>query len=388
MSIKVGLLLEALDVLFFRDGRPFAAAGRAASGLPMPQTIAGALRTALLEAHGCDFARMHKIPSFSDAVRAGLPRSEDHWIAEVSFRGPWLARWVEKEPDKGLESRLQPERDRRKPELQQVEVLVPAPAVLHGRKKQQGDELYRLTPLGGNLPGWKSDDQHGLRPLWLRREEPTEAVDGFLAPAGLAAFLRGECPTKQQVVRRDQLLDFDHRTGIGIEPDRLSAQESQIYAASFLALRPKVGLYVEVVLPVPEHKKALERLAVLALGGEGRRARVTVLPEPFAWPSAPATSRTLLLLTTPGLFQERWRPGCLGPPRLAAAAVPGAVAFSGWDLARGGPKRTRFAAGAGSVYFLDGTPAGLPSDAPSLCDAAEDRALGWGCYLKGAWNDA
>ena len=43
---RVGLCLNPLDVLFFRDGRPFEAASRAYGGLPLPRTFAGALRTA------------------------------------------------------------------------------------------------------------------------------------------------------------------------------------------------------------------------------------------------------------------------------------------------------------------------------------------------------
>ncbi len=85
MSITVGLRPEALDVLFFRDRRPFAAAGRDTTGLPMPQTVAGALRTALLEAHGRDFRRMRKVPSFQEAVRK-IPPSFASW----RHRSGWL----------------------------------------------------------------------------------------------------------------------------------------------------------------------------------------------------------------------------------------------------------------------------------------------------------
>ncbi len=87
----------------------------------------------------------------------------------------------------------------------------------------------------------------------------------------------------------------------------------------------------------------------------------------------------MLVLTTPGLFAEGWRPRSLNP---VAAAVPSHVAFSGWDLARNGPKPTRFAAAAGSVLFFD-TPPQLPG--LSLCDDAEDGRLGWGCFLEGIW---
>ncbi|HPP52176.1 MAG TPA: type III-B CRISPR module-associated Cmr3 family protein, partial [Thermoguttaceae bacterium] len=55
---RVGLWLESLDVLFFRDGRPFSAATRVRSGPPMPQTLAGAIWTALLRQAGCDIPRL------------------------------------------------------------------------------------------------------------------------------------------------------------------------------------------------------------------------------------------------------------------------------------------------------------------------------------------
>ena len=102
------------------------------------------------------------------------------------------------------------------------------------------------------------------------------------------------------------------------------------------------------------------------------------------WPcgtNGPGEERRLLLLTAPGLFDRGWKPDRLAP---VGAAVPGHLAVSGWDLARSGPKLTRFAAAAGSVYFLDAS-----SDPPitdgSLCDR-EDAALGWGTFVEGTWS--
>jgi CRISPR/Cas system CMR-associated protein Cmr3 (group 5 of RAMP superfamily) len=57
---------------------------------------------------------------------------------------------------------------------------------------------------------------------------------------------------------------------------------------------------------------------------------------------------------------------------------------SGWDLARCGPKPARFAAAAGSVYFLHQLPTNLPE---VLSDLKEDRQQGWGCYAQGVWTD-
>jgi CRISPR-associated protein Cmr3 len=382
MSKPVGLRLDPLDTLFFRDGRPFGAATRASSGQPLPQTLAGAVGTALLQKYGCDFAALaaalqqRRGPGGAAELEQAVARAGGPpWVARLRVRGPWLARTLE---GNGLD------------------VLVPAPAILHRVKGGRGSadqRVYRLAPASADLPGWRESclpDQQGLRPLWLRHAEPTEAAGGYLAGAGLRCFLAGSADlAAEHLVRPDDLFGFDHRTGIEINADRLTAKEGSIYGASFLALRPAVRLYAEVELPddAPAGAEAFAHIPTLAFGGEGKRVAVVAkVPPVFAGldrtPSAPG-EKPLLLLTTPGLFRDGWRPGCLRD-RLAAAAVPGAVAVSGWDLARNGPKPTRFAAAAGSVYFLKD-----PLDAwpPSLCDDPGDGRQGWGCYVKGVWID-
>ncbi|NLF69581.1 MAG: type III-B CRISPR module-associated protein Cmr3 [Candidatus Anammoximicrobium sp.] len=368
-TARIGLCLEPLDVLFFRDGRPFAAATRATSGQPVPQTLAGAVWTALLTKFGCDFERLaeevRRRPIREAVLAAGTPE----WLVEVSVRGPWLARSSVTDGDG-------------------PDVLVPAPAMLHETKKKDAataqGELHSLWPLetGMTLPGWRPPAP-GLRPLWVRTTEATEIVYGYLDRAGQAAMLEGRVPPREHIVRADELFAYDHRTGIGVEPDRLTAEEGQIYAASFLALKPGACLYAEIVFP-PGHADAATGLSTLHFGGEGRRVAVRPVA-PFAWPDQkPAGNRKpFVWLTTPAHFQDGWRPRCLRN-HLVAAAVPGDVAVSGWDLARGGPKPTRFGVAAGSVYFLDSMPSNLPD---SLADSDEDRRQGWGCYLQGVWTD-
>ena len=162
-----------------------------------------------------------------------------------------------------------------------------------------------------------------------------------------------------------------------------------IYTASFLVLKPGVRWYVEIDLPPESPADMFSNGAVVSLGGEGRQARLERV-ERFSWPEASPSPKSdqagrLLLLTTPGLFEAGWRPKCLSPTdRLVAASVPGHLAVSGWDLARGGPKPARFAVPAGSVYFISNSLDTLPRG--SLADRPEDVLEGWGCYLKGAWN--
>jgi CRISPR-associated protein Cmr3 len=160
-----------------------------------------------------------------------------------------------------------------------------------------------------------------------------------------------------QLLKPEELFDFDRRTGIGINPDRLSAEEGLIYGATFLALKPEVAFYAEVVIPDDGDWTMLQRIKSVPFGGEGRRVRLEIRDEVYSWPepvSAHGNQKPLLLLTTPGLFAAGWRPAAI-EGRLLAAAVPGSAAVSGWDLARGGPKPNRFAAQAGSTYFPERT---------------------------------
>jgi len=268
---------------------------------------------------------------------------------------------------------------------------VPAPAALHVDKTSPGADrpaLHRLEPLpSGRLPGWQPPESApGLWPLWLRHPSPTESATGYLTPDGLRAFLTGESVEPDQLLQPGDLYEKDHRTGIGIHPDRLSVEESLIYTASFLALKPEVALYGEVLLPDGVDRTVLHNIGALRFGGEGRRVRVQILNQPYRWPEQAlptGSQKPLVLLTTPGLFRQRWKPAVLNGC-LLAAAVPGAVGVSGWDLARGGPKPNRFAVRAGSTYFLNEPLDPWPA---TLSDRDRDAEQGWGCYLKGVWND-
>ncbi len=366
-SITVGFVLDPLDVLFFRDGRPFTASERLLSGLPLPQTLAGAVRTALLQHVGCDFSRMRGVAAFADAVSHACGR-DGQWISRTTIRGPWLARRTA--GDTG------------------IDVFVPMPATLLQPKSGNGSHLHRLKPLAaGELPGWNPpSDQAALRPLWLRSLDPTESVAGFLTPVGLRQFLDGQAVCRAEVVRPDELYSLDHRTGIGISPDRLVAEESQIYGRAFLALKEGVSIYAEIVLPDDAPSPSvLDELRTMSIGGEGRHAAVRRLAKPFPWPRVTPTGKQkpLILLTPPCPFQCGWKPRVLAQ-QIIAAAVPGSIPFSGWDLANRCPKPTRFAVQAGSVYFLDSLP---ELEANSLAENDDERQLGWGCCLTGVWTD-
>lgn len=363
----VGVRLDPLDTLFFRDARPFDAAIRASGQLPYPQPLAGAMRTALLARHGFNFAdfsaRRRRNPREEEraALEAlGAPRN----ILDLHFRGPWLAL----------------------ANGNHAEPLLPVPLTLTRDEKKK--EWYRSDPLKDIPPGWSDPDS--LRPLWRKEGRDAKHPGGFLTPEGIGKFLAGGVPKDEDWLKSEDLYAFDHRTGIKIDPNSLTAAEGQIYGISLLALRPNVKrkgipedtalcLYAEVLTDsnptVPD---------LLPLGGEGRYVRAKAVPA-VAWPEAVEGKQNLWLLATPAFFPVGQPLPKVGSAQLKAAASGPPLAYSGWDVARGGTRPTRFAVPAGSVYFVEGDFA--PKE-ESLCVAEEDVAQGWGFVLRGVWQNA
>lgn len=352
MAARIGLILEPLDLLFFRDGRPFDI-GRVGSTTILPQTVAGALRTALLERAGCDFGALgHAARAGKSFAQALAEQSPDlAGIAEVSVGGPWF--------------------------FSDGQPLVPAPASL---LRDDNGEIAGLAPLRDALPSW-TPEEPGMLPLWTRSQVRAERFSGYLTLAGADRFLSGERPTPDQIVASDKLFETDSRTGIVVGSQTLTAETGQIYSADYLALTPGISLYVELSGSETALADAFADETAILLGGQTRYVRVRRRPEPVQWPRhRTGRAGSLLLLTTPAPFAAGWRPSGVD---ILAAAVPGHVAVSGWDLARGGPKPTRFAVQAGAVYFCRGA----APDRDSLSEG-DDALLGWGRFLEGGWDYA
>jgi CRISPR-associated protein Cmr3 len=209
-------------------------------------------------------------------------------------------------------------------------------------------------------------------------------VGGYLNQRGLKSFLAGGLPEVADLVKAEDLYGFDDRTGLAIATDTLTGMEGMLYGIRLLALKQGVCLYAEVAPGEGAPEDLVTRLAgPLPLGGEGRYVRVEALPRPCDWPEAPPAEGSLWLLTSAAPLKEAHRPDNLpASAKVLAAATAAPLAFSGWDVARNGPEKTRFAVPAGAVYFVEG---GFAPDQGSLC-AAEDAAVGWGLALRGRWT--
>lgn len=363
------ITLEALDGLFFRDGRPFGEGDRARSRLPMPQTLAGAVRTHALRSEGFDFRRLRRSSDATDPAEALLAAGAAAWAVELGVSGP-LPALVD--PDGALEP------------------LLPAPANLFWADEAK-ERIVRADPLAGTPPGWRS--REGLRPLWVRDARIGKPVTGYLRAQGASAWLGGGVPAAADIVEEAALFCRERRTGVTIDAASGTADEGLLYSVELL--RPRSRLRVSgagkrrvvftALVTWPEGGPQPEALfgepAAIPWGGEGRRAVVRLAPELVLPGHAAVAGRAAFWLLTPALFAERWRPDHAAG--LVAAAVPGAVAVSGWDLLRGEPKPNRFAVAAGAVYYFD--------PAPGSAEVAGDdelRRQGWGLGVWGGWSHA
>ncbi len=143
----------------------------------------------------------------------------------------------------------------------------------------------------------------------------------------------------------------------------------------------------------------------------GERRLVRWTKAEASWPALPSevstylgqggeTVRVRVVLLTPAIFAEGWKPGREAGQllfaragvraRLVAAVVPRPETISGWDFATQRPKATRRMVSAGSVFWLDlsGTPKERLQWAndvwmSNVSDDPQDRRDGFGLAAVG-----
>lgn len=370
------LVMEPLDVLFFRDARAFGAGAdhRARTLLPPPPTtFHGALRTLLAWRLGW---------------RPGMPFDLTLGSADdpgpLRVRGPFLGRRT----GDGFATRHP----------------FPADAVA-----LSDDEGLRVAPRLLRDPGWVRSDAGPELPWAAPGAGGTlaEAVPAGLDAGELLGYLRGADVRLGGGDRGGFGLGLarpEARVGVGLDRSRRTVREGFLYTAEFARLAEGAVLVGDAWLegePLPTE-------GVFPLGGEGRLVRFRAQPD-HDWAVDEVTRavdgarRVRLYLLSPGPFPGgSWPPGLEGGEgilaarrvRVVAACLGRPVRVGGFDLARGRPRPSRWAVPAGSVYRLDLLDG--PADeafvralhGASLFPAgsAEER-LGWGQVLVGVGPD-
>lgn len=347
--------VEAHDILFFRGNKLFGEAGSFGDLAmpPSPSVISGALRSSLLS---------HDRFSFSDFKTIAHPALGTA-SAPGSFvvRGFSLARRMNGsvEPVFALPADLTVVND----EMQGLEVRKATPQKVH--KKLQSSSMAEFLPI-------------------LAESERTKALKGFwLDHKGWKAYLNGEKVLGSHLVPTNKLWLTESRVGIGMSTKTGAVEDGKLFTSEAICPLTDVGFVVHT------SGADLSELHTLRFGGDGRAARIkTLQPNQLITPEPDyekiATSKRLkLVLTSPGLFEEGWKPTGVNQEwrlelgnvkgQLVCAAVSQNEVVSGFDLARWMPKPAERAVSTGGTYWLGNVEA----------SAADLRKLA----KTGLWNE-
>ena len=392
------IFIEPLDVLLFRDGKPFTGGeDHLARSVfpPPPSTVYAAIRSHLLS---------HRFGRF-EAFREGR---------DVP---PELAEEIGSPNDFGtLElRRLLVARKRESADAPQratsVELFYPLPSDV-AEVKGSG-QLVLLKPVE-QFPV-RTNLSPGLQHLWLRRDVPLEAASGWLTERGMQRYLEDDAHSSDAFFAaeevfvgdriREAIFTREERTGIARDRARRSVREGLLYSVEYLRLRPGVGFFAEF-----GGTKLLPESGVINLGGDRRPAhyrpaRGSDLALGKIAQRIRERRRFKLVLTTPALFEHGWRPGWIDERtlegsrngvrvKLVAVALGKPIAIGGVDLVRQHPKPVHRFVPAGSVYFFellegDADAAIRAFHAKSVSESVETfpetARQGFGHSLIGAW---
>ena len=334
------LALDALDTLFFRDGKPFSLGEETwADGIfPPPLSVVyGALRTSFLSGHISELEHANSENDLTSQLKIDFSA----YHGSGGYYYPCPLDIVQKKKKKN-------------------------------RKKA---EYLMLELVEKTIDHFSSLDLIALTSM-LQSQEQVEDVSGLIDEISLNEYLlRNSVP--ERLLYDHEYLKEEPKIGIGRNDRTRASDEGMLY---------RVGM-----------KRMLQlRLAVgyggfdisgnlMRLGGEGKSVSVSVLEqEPSVRKPNNLSSKFFkLYLATPAIFREGWRPSPEKiPGELIAAVVGRTLSIGGFDMKpkngkRPCPKPMRRAVPAGSVYYYRGSirdVAGL--HATSISDYGSEQGYG------------
>jgi CRISPR-associated protein Cmr3 len=374
--------LRGIDPLLFRDGRPFSdevgALAAQSLSLPLPGTVAGAIRTRLGTVAGWNW---------QDGTGAAN-------ALQVAVAGPILMR------------------------NEQPVFVAPADAVIH--KNNEKLQVMTLRPYAsGTLPqGAGCDIGDALLPMEITDDCKPERGYDYWSMVAMEQWLLDRTGKEFAIPESVGQPLRDERVHVAINRESGISEEGKLFLTQSLCFedyarwdetkpnRP-TAIRWQILARVGHSQAGL--FGPVPFGGE-RRLAVIEHASAETWPACPSplldaisgTSGKVqlrLVLATPALFANGWRPRWIGQNMqgnlhgvaltLMGAAIKRREPVSGWDYATRGAKPVRWMVPAGSVYFFlaEGNVEGMVQKLwlQSVADGAQEQRDGYGLALWGLW---
>lgn len=311
------LKLNALDSLFFRDGRPFTMGEESyAQGIfpPLPSTVRGALRSLWMgqRLNTDDLAQL----------------AYDSNNIEINYFGIALA---------GNPVFSVP-LDLFIPDHSDSDTLPPAQSMQLFRSDSIVSSARDVTHLFYSASDGKTESvaKHILDWDAMQKYVNGDNSDGFITER-LTSYVHEE-----------------YKTGIGRDNDLHLTKEGMLYRLISNRFSDDPANALSLLVEVDHfHLSDTPAHQAMPLGGERRSVVVEHLKDSgFALPAKPKLTNEYLkiYMLTPGLF-DSWYPTHLDAS-LVAAAIGKPVSVGGWDVLNKQPKAMRKAAPAGSVFIF------------------------------------
>ena len=315
MIIKI----DALDTLFFRDGKPFTMGEDTwANGVfpPYPSVIYGALRSAYFSHH---LNELKKANNDDDPTR------------DLKIKGFYI--------------------------LADNKAYLPLP---NDCVKEKGgkDNFVSVLPMP-ELKNIKSScpTQYALK---SKKEEVVENIDGGLINIkSFGEYLKcAKGPFSSILKVADRVLP-EPKIGIGINKETGTSEEGKLYRVDMRRLGD-FGLLVDF------KGLDLSKRGMMKLGGEGKAVSYKQFkPVDFSIDNFNFDGKRFkLYLSTPAIFKNGWLPAWINEQtligeykglelKLLTASIGKPISIGGFDMRKRMPKAMRKAVPAGSVYYFE-----------------------------------
>lgn len=359
------LKIDAIDTLFFKDGKPFSMGEESwADGIfpPPPSVIYGALCSSILSSYNSysnikqeDLFNVLKITNIYYRIK-----NDNYFPLPLDF--------VYKKNKSAMEKNKEKNNKQYK-----VSLLI-------------NKNLNVLSSIPSKISVIKSDDEvEGL-------------TNVLINDTTLSNYLHGHIDSDVEAIDINDHLIIESKIGIGIDNKKHSSEESKLY---------RVGLrrpgFFSIILEIEESEQYKNLTKFIKLGAEGKIAKIAQVDFSYNLnKDVSSTSKYFkLYLQTPSFFKKGWLPSWIDENsfigvynelelKLITAFIGKHLSLGGFDILKKVPKPMRRAVPAGSVYYfeiLNGDFERVKNifDNKSISEYNTDK-LGYGLTLVGVYN--